>query len=112
MTDDPLSKPRFQIPSLKELRKQAQQLKRSQANERSRTEWNFALAAEHRRRTRQRDTTNDWHPQQQSIGKDQNEHRAEAYAFYCSILRDPNATVHEQLAARERIDILLGLDQG
>lgn len=112
MTDDPLFKPRFHIPSLKELRKQAQQLKGSDAKELSRTEWNFALAAEHRRRTEKNNTDHDQLQQQQHDEQDLNNHRAAAYAFYCSILKDPEATVQEQLTARERIDKLLGLDLG
>lgn len=103
------SKPRFQIPSLREL-KQARLLKLLNASKQSRADFDLALAAEHRRRMRKQNPSNNW--QQADFGKDLKEHRAEAYAFYCSILRDPNATVQEQLTARERIDKLLGLDLG
>lgn len=107
-----MSKPRFQIPSLREL-KQARLLKLLRENKpRSRTEWNFALAAEYRRRKRKRNRAQNRHQFQQALNKDKPDLRAEAYVFYRNILRDPNATVHEQLTARERLDKLLGLDLG
>lgn len=108
--NDFMSKPRFQIPSLKELQ-QAHLLKLLREKEPlSGTELNFALSAEHRRRKREENPSNDG--QQTDSNKERTRHRAEALAFYRSILRDPNATVDEQLTARERIDSLLGLDLG
>lgn len=38
------------------------------------------------------------------------DHRADAYAFYDSVLRDKNAKVRDKILAQKRIDSLLGLD--
>ncbi|QDT44552.1 hypothetical protein Pan241w_46640 [Gimesia alba] len=90
--NDFMSKPRFQIPSLREL-KQARLLKLLNDNQQFTPETVALIHAEHRRRVLKK-----------------KQHRAEAYVFYRNILRDPNATVQEQLTARERLDKLLGLD--
>lgn len=39
------------------------------------------------------------------------EHVADAYAFYCSVIANPNAKDSEKLKAQERIDRLLALDR-
>jgi len=44
-------------------------------------------------------------------GKTIEEHRADAYAFYDSILRDPVADTRERIVAQARIDKLLGLQR-
>lgn len=44
-------------------------------------------------------------------GKSIEEHRADAYAFYDSILRDPIAETRERIVAQARIDKLLGLQR-
>jgi len=43
-------------------------------------------------------------------GKSGNEHRADGYYFYLSIVRDENQSTKDRLKARERIDKLLGLE--
>jgi hypothetical protein len=37
--------------------------------------------------------------------------RAYAFALYCSVLADPKASVRDRIAAQERIDKLLGLEE-
>jgi hypothetical protein len=39
------------------------------------------------------------------------EQRMSSFAFYHSVIRDPQATVRDKLLARKRIDKLLGLEQ-
>jgi len=47
---------------------------------------------------------------QQAIESELNQYRAKVYQFYRSIIRNPESTAQEKLLARERIDLLLGLD--
>jgi hypothetical protein len=44
-------------------------------------------------------------------GKEIDQHRSDAYAFYDSIIRQPNASIREKILAQERIDALLGLER-
>jgi hypothetical protein len=41
--------------------------------------------------------------------RSRDEHVADAYAFYCAVISDPNAKHADKLKAQERIDKLLGL---
>jgi hypothetical protein len=43
-------------------------------------------------------------------GRPVEQHRLDAFAFYESVIRDPEATVREKLLAQARIDKLLGLE--
>jgi hypothetical protein len=43
-------------------------------------------------------------------GRSLDEHRLDAFAFYESIIQDPEATTRERLLAQARIDKLLGLE--
>ena len=45
----------------------------------------------------------------EQTGRSRQEHREDAYAFYDSILRDPEARIGEKLLAQARIDSLMGL---
>lgn len=44
-------------------------------------------------------------------GRDDDEHRSDAFHFYNSILTDKDASHRDKIRARERIDKLLGLDK-
>jgi hypothetical protein len=46
----------------------------------------------------------------QETGIPKNELIAQSYAFYMSVIQDPNATFKDKLKARERADVLLGLE--
>jgi hypothetical protein len=45
-----------------------------------------------------------------AASRPQHEHLADAYAFYCSLIANPNAKDADKLKAQERIDKLLALD--
>lgn len=47
----------------------------------------------------------------EAAGKDDDEHRSDAYSFYTSVLSDPDASHRDKIKARERIDKLYGLDK-
>jgi len=110
MTDF-MSQPRFQIPSVREL-KQARLLKKLTNKTQDETDSKFertvefyrCLLKEKESRTRQK--------QRDDNNPELNQRCAEAYAFYLSIINNPNSTVREKLLARERIDKLFGLDKG
>lgn len=46
----------------------------------------------------------------QEIGKSKEDLRVDSFAYYQSVLRDPEATIFNKLKARQRIDKLLGVD--
>lgn len=90
---------------------QARVLKRVRANKLSKkNKLKFVIIAERRRRAKERDKPQARQKMQQAIESELNHYRAEVYAFYRSILRNPESTAHEKLLARERMDKLLGLD--
>ena len=45
-----------------------------------------------------------------AAGRSHAEHRAEAYAWYCSLIGDKEVKIADRIKAQERIEKLLGLD--
>lgn len=45
----------------------------------------------------------------EETGRPKDEHVADSYAFYCSVIADPNASHKDKLRAQELLDKLLGL---
>src|SRR5690242_6202438 len=47
----------------------------------------------------------------EQTGASPDEHRADAFAFYTSVIRDPDASLRDKLLAQKRIDKLLGVER-